>query len=52
MNENFTIQLFEDKKIRTVWDEEKEEYLFAVADIVQVLTDSVNPPDYIKNVTS
>ena len=40
MNENFAIQLFEGKKVRIAWDAEKEKYYFAVADIVQVLTDS------------
>ena len=48
MNENFAIQLFEGKKVRIVWDAEQEKYYFAVADIVQVLTDTVNPRDYIK----
>jgi len=48
MNDNFTIQLFEGKKVRIVWDAEQEKYYFAVTDIVQVLTDSVNPRDYIK----
>ena len=42
------IKLFEDKKVRIVWNEQEEKYYFAVADIVQVLTDSVNPTDYIK----
>ena len=42
------IKLFEGKKVRIVWDEEQEKYSFAVADIVQVLTDTVNPRDYIK----
>ncbi len=42
------IKLFEDKKVRIVWNEQEEKYYFAVADIVQVLTDSVNPADYIK----
>ena len=46
--ENFAIQLFEGKKVRIAWDAEQEKYYFAVADIVQVLTDSVNPRDYIK----
>ena len=46
--ENCAIQLFEGKKVRVAWDEEQEKYYFAVADIVQVLTDSVNPRDYIK----
>lgn len=42
------IQLFENQKIRTVWDEEKEEWYFSVTDIVAVLTDSVDPKQYIK----
>ena len=33
------IQLFEDKRIRTAWDEEKEEWYFSVVDVVAVLTD-------------
>ena len=48
MNENFAIQLFEGKKVRIAWDAEQEKYYFSVTDIVQVLTDSVNPRDYIK----
>ena len=48
MNDNFAIQLFEGKKVRIVWDAEKEKYYFAVTDIVQVLTDTVDPRDYIK----
>ena len=48
MNENFAVQLFEGKKVRIVWDVEQEKYYFSVTDIVQVLTDSVNPRDYIK----
>lgn len=48
MNDNFAIQLFEGKKVRIVWDAEQEKYYFSVTDIVQVLTDSVNPRDYIK----
>ena len=48
MEDNFAIQLFEGKKVRIVWDETQEKYYFAVADIVQVLTDTVNPRDYIK----
>ena len=42
------IKLFEDKKIRIVWNEEEEKYYFSVADIVQVLTDSVDIKQYIK----
>ena len=48
MNDNFAIQLFEGKKVRIAWDAEQEKYYFAVADIVQVLTDSVDVKQYIK----
>ena len=43
MAQNDNIQLFEDKRIRTEWDEEKEEWYFSVVDVVAVLTDQ---PDY------
>ena len=46
--ENFAIQLFEGKKVRIAWDVEQEKYYFAVADIVQVLTDSTDVKQYIK----
>ena len=42
------MQLFDNKEIRTVWDEEKEEWYFSVVDVVAILTDSVNPTDYLK----
>ena len=40
------IQLFEDQKIRTAWDEEKEEWYFSVVDVVAVLTESKDPAAY------
>jgi hypothetical protein len=40
------IQLFEDKRIRTAWDEEKEEWLFSVVDVVEVLSGTDNPRRY------
>ena len=40
------IQLFEDKRIRTAWDEEKQEWYFSIVDVVGVLTDSPNPRKY------
>ncbi len=43
MGQNDKIQLFENKRIRTAWDEEKEEWYFSVVDVVAVLTDQ---PDY------
>jgi hypothetical protein len=42
MENNFAIQLFENKKVRVVWDAEKEKYYFSVVDVVQVLTDSTD----------
>lgn len=48
MSQKEQIQLFEEKKIRTVWDEEKEEWFFSVVDVVEVLTDSADPKQYIK----
>ena len=48
MTKKQAIQLFEEKKVRTVWDDEQEKWYFCVADVVEVLTDSVNPTDYIK----
>lgn len=40
MEQNDKIQLFEDKRIRTAWDEEHEEWYFSIVDVVAVLTDS------------
>ena len=42
------IQLFEDRKVRTVWDEEQEKWYFSIVDVVEVLTDSADPTDYLK----
>jgi prophage antirepressor-like protein len=41
-----SIKLFEEKKVRTVWNEEKEEWYFSVMDVVEVLTESPNPRKY------
>lgn len=45
---NDKIQLFEDKRIRTAWDEEKEEWYFSIVDVIGVLTESPNPNNYWK----
>lgn len=42
------IKLFESKQIRTIWNELEQKWYFVVADVVQVLTDTPNPTDYIK----
>lgn len=46
------IKLFEEQKVRTVWDSEKEEWYFSVVDVVQILTDSKDPKQYIKKMRS
>lgn len=48
MTQTEAVKLFEQKKVRTVWDNEQEEWYFSVVDVVAVLTDSVNPTDYLK----
>ena len=44
--DNNKIQSFENKKVRSIWDAEKEEWFFSVVDVVAVLTDSPNPQVY------
>lgn len=43
-----TIQLFEKKQVRAIWNDDEEEWYFSVVDIIEVLTDSKNPTDYLK----
>jgi DNA-damage-inducible protein D len=45
-----SIKLFESKKIRSKWDEDEQKWYFSIQDVVEVLTDSVNPKDYIKKI--
>jgi len=45
MNE---VKLFENKKIRSVWNAELEEWYLSLVDVIGVLTDSINPTDYLK----
>ncbi|MFP4547381.1 MAG: Bro-N domain-containing protein [Fidelibacterota bacterium] len=46
MNKETAIKLFEEKQIRTVWDEEAEKWYFSIIDVVSVLTESANPRKY------
>ena len=46
MTKKDAIKIFEDKKIRAVWDDKKEEWFFSIVDVVAVLTDSDNPRRY------
>lgn len=48
MTKQEALQLFEERKVRTVWDDTAEEWYFSVVDVVAVLTESVNPTDYLK----
>ena len=46
MTKKETLKLFEERKVRTVWDDEKEKWYFSIADVVSVLTDSVDATAY------
>ena len=46
VNDNGSIQLFEDQKIRIAWDAEKEEWYFSIIDVISVLTGTANPRRY------
>ena len=48
MTKTNAIKLFEDKKVRSIWDDETEEWYFCIIDVISSLTDTVNPTDYIK----
>ena len=48
MTQKQAIQLFEERKVRTVWDDQTEEWYFSIVDVVEVLTDSADPKQYIK----
>lgn len=52
MSQKNQIQIFNDHKVRTIWDSDKEEWYFSVVDVVVVLTDSVDPKQYIKKMRS
>ena len=46
MTKRNQIQLFNEKKVRTVWDSDTEEWFFSVIDVVEILTESPNPSAY------
>jgi prophage antirepressor-like protein len=46
MTKREAMKLFEDRKVRAVWDDEKEEWYFSVVDVVGALTNSENPQVY------
>ena len=48
MTQKQALQIFEEKRVRTVWDDETEKWYFSVVDVVGVLTESPNPRNYWK----
>jgi Holliday junction resolvasome RuvABC DNA-binding subunit len=46
MKQHNTIQIFEDKKVRTIWDVEQEKWFISIIDVIEVLTDSPRPRKY------
>lgn len=46
------IKLFQDKKIRSVWNDEEQQWYFSIVDVVEALTDSADPKQYIKKIRS
>jgi len=42
------IKLFESRQIRSQWSESEQKWYFVITDVIQVLTDTTNPSDYIK----
>lgn len=46
MTKQEALKLFEDKKVRTVWDDEQEKWYFSIIDVIAILTDSPDPKRY------
>ena len=46
MTKKEALQLFEQRKVRTVWDDKEEKWYFAIVDVIAILTDSANPQTY------
>ena len=46
MEKKDAIKIFEDKKVRTHWDEEEEKWYFSVIDVIEILTNSNRPRKY------
>ncbi|MEI8085258.1 MAG: Bro-N domain-containing protein [Paludibacter sp.] len=46
MTQKNAIKIFEEKKVRTLWDDENEKWYFSIVDVIEILTDSPNPRKY------
>lgn len=52
MTKKESLQSFEEKKIRSVWDDKEEKWYFSVVDVIEALTDSADPKQYLKKMKS
>ncbi|HRN42475.1 MAG TPA: hypothetical protein PK649_10455 [Vicingus sp.] len=52
MTKQTAIKLFEDKKVRTSWDEQEEKWYFSIIDVIQVLTQTERPRKYWNDLKS
>ncbi|MBP9190032.1 MAG: Bro-N domain-containing protein, partial [Chitinophagales bacterium] len=48
MEQKQTIKLFEQKQVRSIWNEEEEKWYFSIVDVVGILSESTNPNNYWK----
>lgn len=48
MEKKSEIKLFEERKVRTIWNAETENWYFVISDVVQILTDTKDSGDYVK----
>ena len=48
MTQKQSLQIFEDRKIRTVWDDEQEKWYFSIVDTVEILTESKDATAYLR----
>ena len=46
MKHKDTIQLYENKSVRTIWDEDQEKWFISIIDVIQILTESIDPNAY------
>ena len=46
MKEKTTIRLFQDQKVKVLWDDEKEKWYFSIVDVIEILSESINPQAY------
>ena len=46
MKEKTTIRLFQDQKVKVLWDDEKEKWYFSIVDVIGILSESINPQAY------